>query len=172
MATMKIFLLLVATFAFTKGEVNTEPKCGDVRPGRYCNKDLSGFIFCGENGEMGTSSCSSQYRCPCGFNNRCEEDAKCVIKPNFVDSEIPSDFTVCFTSKRTFSSPTDFKDQSANGIIHQDTTPGDEKFAFMKTVTDNLNNDAFVIVLERVLRKDASGNFVQVRLIRKYACFF
>ena len=63
-------------------------------------------------------------------------------------------------------------DQTSIGIIHQDTTPGDEKFAFHMKVTDNLNNDAFVIVLERVLRKDASGNFVQVRLIRKYACFF
>ena len=67
--SMKVLVLLVFTVAFAKGQVNTEPKCGEVKPGRYCNKDLSGFIICGENGEMRSASCGPHYRCPCGFNN-------------------------------------------------------------------------------------------------------
>ena len=165
MAATKIFLLLVATVALTKGEVNTEPKCGDVKPGRYCNKDLTGFIVCGENGNVGSYNCSPGYRCPCGFNNRCEKDDKCVRKPKFTDSEIPSDFTVSFNGIRKFSSPTAFEDQTINGVMRQDTTPGNEKFAMQMTFTDNLRNGSFVRIIQRVFKKDAYGNFVWVRII-------
>ena len=88
---------------------------------------------------------------------------KCVRKPKFTDSEIPSDFTVSFNGRRQFSFPTGFRDQGSNGVIRQDTTPGDEKFAMQTTFTNNLNNGSFVQLVERVIRKDASGNFVEVR---------
>ena len=51
-------MLLVTSIALTKGELNTEPKCIDVEPGRYCNKDLSAFIVCGEKGKVASSICS------------------------------------------------------------------------------------------------------------------
>ena len=165
---MKIFLLLITTVAFTKGKVKTEPECSSVRPGRYCNEDLSGFKICGENGGMGSSSCDSHYRCSCGFNNRCEEDAKCVRKPKFTDSEIPSNFIVSFNGIRKFTNPTFFQNQTLNGVILQDTTPGDEKFAMRTNFTNNLRIGnlqvgSFVQLVDIVIRKDTSGNFVEVR---------
>jgi len=51
-----------------------------------------------------------------------------------------------------------------NGYIRQDTTPGDEKFSMLTKFTDNLKNGSFVKRVQRVIRKDASGKFVEVRL--------
>ena len=161
---MKVLVLLISTLAFTKGQVNVnkEPECSSVRPGRYCNKDLSGFIVCNRNGQVASYSCSPGYRCPCGFNNLCKVSENCVRKPQFTDSEIPSDFTVSFNGRRQEVSSTVFEDQGLNGVIRQDLTPGDEKFAIRITFTDNLKNGIFVRRNERVIRKTPNGNFIEV----------
>jgi len=163
MAVIKV-LVLIGIVAVTSAKIKTEPECGNIRPGRYCNKDLSGFKICGERGEVERASCDAHYRCPCGFNRRCERDDECIERPKFEPSQIPSDFTVSFNGRRTFSFPTGFRDENLNGYIRQDTTPGDEKFSMLTTFTDNLKNGSFVKRVQRVIRKDASGKFVEVRL--------
>lgn len=102
MISSKKILVILATFAFTSATTNTEPSCGNVRPGRYCNKDLSGFKICGETGEVRRVGCHAHYMCPCGFNSRCQGHTRCVERPVFKPNQIPADFSVSFTGERAY----------------------------------------------------------------------
>ena len=83
----------------------------------------------------------------------------------YQNSQIPKFLlTLRFNGVRKFTSPTLFEDQTLRGVIRQDTTPGDEKFAIEITFLDNLNNGALFEVVQRVIRKSENGTFVQVRL--------
>ena len=158
-----ILVLLAATVAFTSADRNREPNCSEVRPGRYCNRDLSGFKICGEHGEMGSSSCSAHYMCPCGFNNRCEDHTSCVQRPKFKPKQIPASFSGSFTGRRSFSFPTSSKEEYINGIQCQDATAGDEKYSSLVSFTDAKNISKLIRREVRIIRKDDSGNFVEVR---------
>jgi len=158
-----ILALLAATVAFTNATINTEPVCGNVRPGRYCNNDLSGFKICGGQGEVETASCAADHMCSCGFNRRCDEDEGCVERPKFdAYNGISTDFIALFTGKRLFTFPTGSQDEVLTGHYRQDTTPGDEKMFIQTTFTSGSTSPDRISEVIRVIRKDEAGQFIEV----------